>query len=57
MVIPRPLDDLEQTLPVSSCWLDKPQPLSLPVEFKETQKELLELPDLTQLPAPAPKLE
>ncbi|MBD1996503.1 BMC domain-containing protein [Leptolyngbya sp. FACHB-541] len=57
MVIPRPLDDLEQTLPVSSCWLDKPQPLSLPVEFKETQKELLELPDLTQLQAPARKSE
>lgn len=49
MVIPRPLDDLEQTLPVASCWLEKPKPISLPIDLKETQKELLELPDLQQL--------
>ena len=63
MVIPRPLDDLEETLPIASCWLD--QPLSLPLTIKEPQKELvaasqqeveqavklIELPDLEQLPA------
>lgn len=63
MVIPRPLDDLEQTLPVASCWLD--QPLTLPVELKEVHKELVEaqgeapaevqriaLPDLQQISQP-----
>jgi len=43
MVIPRPLDDLEQTLPLASCMLEQPQPLLLPLEIKETQKELVEL--------------
>jgi carbon dioxide concentrating mechanism protein CcmO len=52
MVIPRPLDDLEQTLPVASCWIEKPQPLSLPIELKETQKELVELPDLQEISVP-----
>lgn len=48
MVIPRPLDDLEQTLPVASCWIEKPQPLTLPIDLKETQKELVELPELQE---------
>ncbi|CAA9587812.1 Carbon dioxide concentrating mechanism protein CcmO [uncultured Synechococcales cyanobacterium] len=43
MVIPRPLDDLEQTLPLASCMLEQPQPLLLPLELKETEKELVEL--------------
>jgi carbon dioxide concentrating mechanism protein CcmO len=47
MVIPRPLDDLEQTLPIASCWID--QPLRLPLVIKQVEKELLELPDLRQL--------
>ena len=49
MVIPRPLDDLEQTLPIASCWIEKPQPLRLPVTVKETEKQLLEMADLQQL--------
>lgn len=49
MVIPRPLDDLEQTLPIASCWIDKPQILRLPMTIKETEKQLVELPDLKQL--------
>jgi carbon dioxide concentrating mechanism protein CcmO len=49
MVIPRPLDDLEQTLPIASCWIEKPQPLRLPVTVKETEKQLLEMVDLQQL--------
>ncbi|MFB2936199.1 carbon dioxide-concentrating mechanism protein CcmK [Aerosakkonemataceae cyanobacterium BLCC-F154] len=52
MVIPRPLDDLEQTLPVASCWIEQPQPVMLPVAVKETEKELLQLPDLAKLPIP-----
>jgi carbon dioxide concentrating mechanism protein CcmO len=52
MVIPRPLDDLEQTLPVASCWIEKPQPVMLPVAVRETEKELLQLPDLAKLPIP-----
>lgn len=64
MVIPRPLDELEDSLPVASCWLD--QPLALPIDLKETAKELveaqqeieedaaqlLELPDLQQIASP-----
>lgn len=64
MVIPRPLDDLEESLPTASCWIE--QPIALPVEIKQTQKELaaqeqrqeqyqeqrLEMPDLRQLPQP-----
>ncbi|HEY9848224.1 MAG TPA: BMC domain-containing protein [Leptolyngbyaceae cyanobacterium] len=52
MVIPRPLDDLEQTLPVASCWVEKPQPLQLPVTIKEVEKEIVKLPDLAKLPVP-----
>jgi carbon dioxide concentrating mechanism protein CcmO len=61
MVIPRPLDDLERTLPLAKCWIDKPQPLSLPIELKQTEKELVEqpvveLPDLTELPVEIERL-
>lgn len=55
MVIPRPLDDLEKTLPVASCWIEKPKPVMLPVSIQEKEKQaqpvLVELPDLAQLPA------
>ncbi len=37
MVIPRPLDDLEQTLPIASHFLE--QPLQIPLNIKEIQKE------------------
>ncbi|MFB2771762.1 carbon dioxide-concentrating mechanism protein CcmK [Pelatocladus sp. BLCC-F211] len=52
MVIPRPLDELEQTLPVASCWLEERQPVRLPLNIKEPvmEAELLELPDLSTLP-------
>jgi carbon dioxide concentrating mechanism protein CcmO len=57
MVIPRPLDDLQQTLPIASCWIEQLQPLRIPVPIavKEAEKELVELelvelPDLKQLP-------
>jgi carbon dioxide concentrating mechanism protein CcmO len=64
MVIPRPLDDLEETLPVASCWIEKPMPIALPLDIKQAHKELaeqetaeqqealerIELPDLRELP-------
>lgn len=52
-VIPRPLEDLEQALPVASCLVEeKPEPLLLPVTIKEkeVEAELIKLPDLTTLP-------
>jgi carbon dioxide concentrating mechanism protein CcmO len=66
MVIPRPLDDLEETLPVASCWIEKPVPISIPLDIKEAHKELaeqeaveqqqeqmqqpLQIPDLREIP-------
>ncbi|MDZ7962079.1 MAG: BMC domain-containing protein [Aulosira sp. DedQUE10] len=52
MVIPRPLDELEQTLPLASCWIEHRQPINLPVNIKEQVAEIerLQLPDLAQLP-------
>ncbi len=48
-VIPRPLEDLEKTLPLASCLIEeKPQPLVLPIEIKETEKELVELAELKE---------
>ena len=50
MVIPRPLDDLEQTLPLASCWIEQPQPLRLPITIQATEEELIDLSNLKQLP-------
>ncbi|MBD2297042.1 BMC domain-containing protein [Nostoc sp. FACHB-190] len=52
MVIPRPLDELEQTLPVASCWIEERQPIQMPVNIKEqvAELEVLQLPDLAKLP-------
>lgn len=50
-LIPRPLDDMENTLPVASCWIERPEPLAIPLDIKETEKELVELPNLSELPA------
>ncbi|NJM71258.1 MAG: BMC domain-containing protein [Scytonema sp. RU_4_4] len=52
MVIPRPLEELEQTLPVASCWIEERQPLRLPVNIKEqvVETELVQLPDFNRLP-------
>jgi carbon dioxide concentrating mechanism protein CcmO len=50
-VITRPLEDLERALPIASCLIEEqPQPLRLPIKVQETEKELVELPDLRQLP-------
>ncbi|OCQ97239.1 microcompartment protein [Oscillatoriales cyanobacterium USR001] len=52
MVIPRPLEDLEQTLPLASCWIEQPKQILLPlsVKEKEKEKELIQLPELEILP-------
>lgn len=55
MVIPRPLDELERTLPVAACWVEeRPKPLLLPQTVQEAEKELveLELPERAKLPVP-----
>jgi carbon dioxide concentrating mechanism protein CcmO len=54
MVIPRPLEDLEQTLPVAKCDLVQPQPLQIPLNLKETEKEAVELPELVEISLPPP---
>ncbi len=48
MLVPRPLEDLDQTLPLASCWIEELQPLRLPVTAKETIKERIALPELQQ---------
>jgi len=53
MVIPRPLEDLEETLPTASCWLEQrpePLPLLIPLKARQKQKELLELPAPAEQP-------
>jgi carbon dioxide concentrating mechanism protein CcmO len=59
-VITRPLEDLEQALPLASYFIEAEEtvePLRLPVEVKETEKELVELPDLDKLPAPTKEID
>jgi len=46
MIIPRPLDDLEETLPVDKYWIEQPIPVMVPIDIKEPMKELIRLPDL-----------
>ena len=57
MVIPRPLDELEQTLPLASCWIEQRQPLNLPVNIKEqvAEIEILQLPDFKKFPTKVPE--
>jgi carbon dioxide concentrating mechanism protein CcmO len=57
MVIPRLLEDLEDVLPIASCWLDQPEPLPvmLPKEVAQTvEPELVEIPqrerELVEIP-------
>jgi carbon dioxide concentrating mechanism protein CcmO len=52
MMVPRPLEDLDQTLPLASCWIEEVKPLQLPLTIKETEKVLVELPELKELAAP-----
>jgi carbon dioxide concentrating mechanism protein CcmO len=52
MVVPRLLEDLENVLPVASCWLDQPEPLPilLPTTIEEKEKETIALPQATPQP-------
>jgi carbon dioxide concentrating mechanism protein CcmO len=45
-IIPRPLADLEDTLPVAQCWLEQPQPLRIPLQIPELEQESLTLEPL-----------
>lgn len=49
MVIPRALDDLDQTLPIASCWVEELQPLQIPITVKEIEKPRVALPELVEL--------
>lgn len=44
MVIPRPLDDLEHSLPIAEE-LETEQPVRLPIKLEEKEKELVALPE------------
>jgi carbon dioxide concentrating mechanism protein CcmO len=46
MVIPRALEDLDQTLPLAECWIEQMQPLRIPITVKEVQKQRVALPEL-----------
>jgi carbon dioxide concentrating mechanism protein CcmO len=52
MIIPRLLEELEHTLPVASCWLEKPEPLPIlmPKTVKQREKEVIALPELKKQP-------
>ncbi|MBR8828088.1 MAG: carbon dioxide-concentrating mechanism protein [Gomphosphaeria aponina SAG 52.96 = DSM 107014] len=52
MIIPRLLEDLEHTLPVASCWLEKPDPLPilLSTTVKQKQREPVRLPEFEKVP-------
>jgi carbon dioxide concentrating mechanism protein CcmO len=52
MVIPRPLEDLEQTLPTASCWREQPQqplPLLLPKTVDQKVEEVVVIPQSVPL--------
>ncbi len=50
MIVPRPLDDLDRTLPIAAAWVEQLQPvkmpIAMPVEEEQTRQPLqpLELP-------------
>nr|WP_290228459.1 BMC domain-containing protein [Trichocoleus desertorum] len=57
MVIPRPLDDLEATLPTAACWIEKkpdPLPILISIPVQEEEKELVELERTTVQPLSLP---
>lgn len=46
MVIPRALDELDQTLPLAKCWIEELKPLQIPITVREVEKPLVALPEL-----------
>ncbi|MFN5513267.1 MAG: carbon dioxide-concentrating mechanism protein [Cyanobacteriota bacterium] len=59
MIIPRLLEDLEHTLPVSNYWLDEqePLPMLLPKQQSTKQRELVALPELEKAVLAMPQKE
>jgi len=61
MVIPRPLDELEDTLPLASCWIETPQAIALPIDLKQREQVAVEQPveeekqEVQALPEPEPQ--
>ena len=59
MIIPRLLEDLENALPISSYWLDQPEPL--PVLLSTTgqteEREVVRLPEVERVPLTIKKVE
>jgi carbon dioxide concentrating mechanism protein CcmO len=52
MIVPRPLEDLEDTLPIAECWQEPaPQPVRLPLNLKEPEKVSLQSAEEKALPA------
>lgn len=49
-VIPRPLDDLEQSLPLAMCMLEERQPLAIPTVVREPVADLVEIERQGQTP-------
>ena len=52
MIIPRPLEDLEDTLPIASCWIEQPQPIAMPLDLREKRQIRTALPELSELKVP-----
>jgi carbon dioxide concentrating mechanism protein CcmO len=40
MVIPRPLDELEHTLPVAKCWIEERETFNVPINIREQVAEI-----------------
>ncbi|AFY64916.1 microcompartments protein [Geitlerinema sp. PCC 7407] len=51
MVIPRPLDDMEQSLPIAAVLLEAlPKPLEIPLALEKREVVMAELPEVKALP-------
>jgi carbon dioxide concentrating mechanism protein CcmO len=50
MIIPRPIDELEQTLPTAAYMLEQLQPLVIPLTVKQPEEVFVEMQDLKSLP-------
>jgi carbon dioxide concentrating mechanism protein CcmO len=57
MLVPRPLEDLDQSLPLASCWIEKPEPLPMlmPLPVRQEERELVELQEIQRLEQAEPQ--
>ncbi|MGI0491665.1 BMC domain-containing protein [Alkalinema pantanalense CENA528] len=51
MVIPRPLEDLERTMPIAACWIEELQPVRMPINIT-VEEQVRELQPLQPLELP-----